>query len=113
MAKQGERWSYWRKVVQEHAASGLTQAAFCATRGITRKSLQRWRGKLREELQLERVPAMVEVVVAERPAPRPTSPAVRDVELLIGGDCSLFFAPGTAPEYIADLLIALRERGAC
>lgn len=58
------------------------------------------------------LPAVVEVVVEPTPVPPSPSP-VRDLELLVGGDCSLFFAPGTAPDYVADLVVALRERGAC
>jgi len=111
MATHLERREFWQKVVREFTESGLSQAAFAAQRGVSRKSLQRWRGKLRDEFGRSRSPAMVEVVVAE---PLVTAPApTPDLELLVGGDCSLFFAPGTAPDYVADLVVALRERGAC
>lgn len=112
MATRAERWAYWRELVREHAESGLTQAAFCAARGVSRKSLQRWRSKLRKHDEAALLPAVVEVVVEPTPVPPKPLP-VRDLELLVGGDCSLFFAPGTAPDYVADLVVALRERGAC
>lgn len=103
---------FWRRRVLEQAESGLTQVAYCTERGLATKTFQRWRTKLSLELQLEELPSVVEIVLDEpTPAAQPTS--VRDLELLIGGDCSLFFAPGTPPDYLADLVLALRQRGAC
>ena len=112
MAKRSERWAYWRRVVREHAESGLSQGAFCREHGVTLKSLQRWRGKLRDELRTEAVPQRVEVVVV--PAPAPPVPAPRqDIELLVGEDCVLYIAPGTPADYVAELVVALRRTGAC
>ncbi len=114
MAKRQERLAYWRALVREHAASGLTQVAFCAAKKVSPKSFQRWRSKLLAADGLALTPAVVEVVV-EEPVGFPVAPpsAARDVELLAGGDLSLFIPPGTAPDYVADLVAALRERGAC
>lgn len=104
--KQQERRKYWQRMVTEHAASGLTQVAFAKLRGIKVKSLARWRKRL---LPPASVPAVVEVVVEDLPA----SPSPRDRELLVGGDLSLFFAPGTEPGYVADVVLALKARRAC
>jgi transposase-like protein len=112
MAKRGDRWTYWRRVVREQAASGLTQVAFCAQRGVSRKSLQRWRSKLREDLRLEPVPQRVEVVV-EAPPALSVAPADQAIELLIGEECVLYVAPWTPTDYVAELVVALRRTGAC
>ncbi len=56
-----------RKLVVEHAASGLTQGEFCMPRGVVVKQLQRWRSKLRDELGLDVHGGAVEIVVAAGP----------------------------------------------
>ncbi len=110
MARQSDRWKHWRRLVREHAASGLTQAAYAAHAGISPKSLQRWRSRLLHELDLESPPAVVEVVL--EPAPTRGPPA-QPIELLVGEDCVLYIAPGTPTAYVADLVVALRRTGAC
>ena len=111
MAKRSERWAYWREVLREHAASGLTGVAFCEAHGLSVTSLRRWRSKLRSELEV--VPAVVEVVLGEPAVLAAPAAPPRDVELLVGGDLSLFFAPCTEPAYVAELVVALRRSGAC
>jgi transposase-like protein len=39
----------WAALVKEHEASGLSQRAFCAGRGIGQSSLRYWRGRLEED----------------------------------------------------------------
>lgn len=36
----------WQRLIDEQAGSGQTQAAFCATRGISVGSLQSWKRRL-------------------------------------------------------------------
>ena len=107
--KQSKRQLYWRRLVDEHAASGLTQAAFAAERAISVKGLHRWRKRFREESQAALLPAVVEVVVESAPA----RPPPRDLRLTLGSDLALVFEVATEPAYIAEVVIALRERGAC
>ncbi|MCP4809506.1 MAG: hypothetical protein GY884_29570 [Proteobacteria bacterium] len=108
--KQSKRRLYWRRMVDEHAASGLTQVAFAAQRGISVKSLYRWRGCFRGEAQAAWLPAVVEVVLDSEPA---APPPPRDLRLVLGSDLALVFDPATEPAYVADVVVALRERGAC
>ncbi len=113
MAKRSERWAYWREVLRGHAASGLTGVAFCEAHGLSVTSLRRWRSKLRTELELEAVPAVVEVVLDEPAVLATPAAPPRDLELLVGGDLSLFFGHCAEPAYVAQLVVALRRSGAC
>ncbi|MCP4921258.1 MAG: hypothetical protein GY913_30550 [Proteobacteria bacterium] len=107
--KRSKRQLYWRRMVDEHAASGLTQVAFAAARGIPVKGLHRWRKRFRDEAEAASLPAVVEVVIGSMPA----APPPRDLRLALGGDLALVFDTATEPAYVADFVVALRERGAC
>jgi transposase-like protein len=104
--KREENRARWQRLVEHYEASGLTQVAFAKQRGLNAKTLQRWRKRLRSEGAL---PAVIEVVVEDVPAP----PPARNLELLVGRDLSLCFAPGTSPGYVADIVVALKARRAC
>lgn len=107
--EQSKRQLYWRQMVDEHAASGLTQVAFATQHGISVKGLHRWRKRFRDEAQAASLPAVVEVVLDTAPA----APPPRDLRLAFGGDLALVFDTATEPAYVADVVFALRERGAC
>lgn len=48
MSRRGsERERYWRGVMREQRASGLSMAAFCRGRGVAVTSLYNWRGELK------------------------------------------------------------------
>ena len=114
--KQSKRRLYWRRMVDEYEASGLTQVAFAAQWGIRVKSLQRWRKRFREEVEAWSLPAFIEVIAETVPAPpdglQVVAPA-HPVELLIGEDCVLYVTPGTSTDYVVELVVALRRCGAC
>jgi transposase-like protein len=44
--RRPEREQYWREVVRDQAASGLSIAAFCRERGVSPASFFDWRRKL-------------------------------------------------------------------
>ena len=45
--RRSERERYWREVMREQRASGMSVAAFCRERGVSVTSLYKWRGKLK------------------------------------------------------------------
>lgn len=66
----------WRGILQEVENSGLTGAAFCAKNGLSVKSLERWRRKLRDQVL---VPArFVEVELPPSIVSRPMTPGKND-----------------------------------
>ena len=48
-ARNAERETYWRGILERQAASGLTAAAFCRRESISQPSFYLWRRKLRED----------------------------------------------------------------
>ena len=44
--RSSEREQYWREVIRDQAASGLTISAFCRERGVSAASFFDWRRKL-------------------------------------------------------------------
>jgi hypothetical protein len=44
-----ERADYWREVIREQEASGLSIAGFCRQRGVGQASFYNWRAKLRQQ----------------------------------------------------------------
>lgn len=84
MTAKPEQRKYWREsdaraFVDEHAASGLTIAAFAQARGIAAQRLKRWRRRLgiRSEIAARQgrpatasaAPAVVRIARVERAAP--------------------------------------------
>ncbi len=49
MGRQGSRSTeeYWRRMIADHKASGLTVAAFSAQRGFSKNSFYLWQKRLR------------------------------------------------------------------
>jgi hypothetical protein len=60
-ARSGRR-AYWQRQVEAHRRSGLTQADFCAQKGLRKGTLSFWKWKLAREA---------------RSAPRPDAPRPR------------------------------------
>jgi len=40
----------WQALIEQHAQSSLSAAAFCRKRGLSLSSFHRWRGKLRHKM---------------------------------------------------------------
>jgi transposase-like protein len=99
-------------MVRGHASSGMTQVAFARLHGIKDKTLSRWRQRLRQELELEQLPSVVEVVVEQEPIS--SAPLLRaSVEVRLGAGCAVVFADGAQPADLADLVLELRRRSLC
>jgi hypothetical protein len=46
IGRNEERWQYWRRVLEEHRASGQSIAEFCRERKLSQASFYSWRLKL-------------------------------------------------------------------
>ena len=48
MGKSNEKEEFWRLVIEEHGASGLSVRAFCEREGVPEPSFYAWRKRLRD-----------------------------------------------------------------
>ena len=48
MGKSNEKEEFWRLVIEEHGASGLSVRAFCEREGVSEPSFYAWRKRLRD-----------------------------------------------------------------
>ena len=83
----------WAALVKEHEASGQSQRAFCAARGIGQSTLRYWRRRLQEDgLDGERrVGARLVAVRVREEAP---VEGLSGVSLVAGGGVRIELAPG-------------------
>ena len=90
MAERNEgRWSYWRKVLDDHRSSGMSIAEFCRQRELNQASFYDWRKKL-ASIETEKVSVTVDsgnVVSASRSTAAPV-PSPLFVSLPVAGSDS-------------------------
>lgn len=97
-----------RAHVEEQARSGLTVAAYCAGRGLSRWTLYEWRRRLRAE----RTRSFVPVTVVARPGATAT-PAVGSsagVEVVLAGGRRLRLERGFDPATLSAAVETLEVR---
>lgn len=105
--------SFWREILQRHAASGLNVREFCRREQLAENLFFAWRRTIGErdgrpaptKRRPATSPAFAQAVVTAA-APRDSSVVVE----LVGG-CLLRFSGPAATEQLADLILALQSRG--
>ena len=109
MSKSGLR-AVWGERLVDYRSSGLTQAAWCAARGIPQNQLSYWKARLEEERSQDaagKTGTWCPVnVVAEsiRPGVGPVSAANLTLRL---GPVSIEVSPGFDPELLRGVVRAL------
>lgn len=99
MAKR-QTMEFWQGQLEGWRRSGLTQVAYCASRGLSIKSFHRWRGKEKETAASAK-PSLTLVPVS------PGAPAVgRTVQIHSPGGWRIDLPAASAP-WLADLLRSL------
>lgn len=110
----------WKKLFEEQAASGLSQAAFCRARGIPARRFQYWRYDRPSRLaRLPRSPRrgsqvaasvrLVPVKIVKRPvAPPRGESASSGVEVLLPGGLRVALQRGFDGSVLRDAVEALR-----
>ena len=115
-----QRERRWRELVARHASSGLSVRAFCRQEQLNESSFYAWRRTLTERDRetstvenanlAETTPVFVPAVVSNEPSPQqPTGEAAIAIEL--PGGCTLRLSGQAAIGQLADLVIALQQRG--
>lgn len=110
----------WRELVARHEASGLSVRAFCRQEQLNESSFYAWRRTLAErdcETSLADVANLAAstpdfvpaVVTSDAAAQQPTGDPSIAIEL--SGGCTLRLSGNTAASQLADLVIALQQRG--
>ncbi|TSC27505.1 IS66 family insertion sequence element accessory protein TnpB [Corallococcus sp. Z5C101001] len=93
----------WERVAEAFEASGLTQKAFSAQRGVRLSTLQSWVYRARRAATTRAEPVrLLPVQVAPTPASMESV-----LEVVAAGGARLRFAVGTDVAYVARLVAAL------
>ena len=95
------RSEYWRKLVQQHAASGQPVSVFCTERGLTEQSFYSWRKRLSRE-----APVSFALVSTDGSAGN----AGVSLELELGAGQRLRIPCGVDAATLRTVLMVLRER---
>jgi hypothetical protein len=97
--------AYWRKVLKQFSASGLSVREFCKREQLTESAFYAWRRTIGERDDTRTSgPAFVPAVVSKEAA-RESSIAIE-----LAGGCVLRFSGARATEELADLDLALQSR---
>lgn len=103
-----ERAGYWRDVLAQWRASGLTRAAFCRQRGISYHTLTYWKERLAHPPQARAVrreqPAGAQFVELAALVPRAHAPEAPRYEIVLANGRRLRLAGGFVEEEVARLL---------
>ncbi len=115
-----ERSDYWREVIREQEASGLSIAAFCRQRGVGQASFYNWRVKLRQQddpanrqaakfvpIELSAVPLGQGAM--DHSATTPATAACDDFEVLLGNGRRLRVPASFDPQTLRELLDVLEK----
>jgi hypothetical protein len=107
----------WPNLIAQWRLSGLTQAEFCARRGI---SLPTFRYHLYQPSRRSgsnhslagttsaATPLFLPVVCSPEPQPSPVPPAVSPIEVVLGDGLRVAVAPGFDPQTLRRVVDALR-----
>lgn|SRR5512135_583644 len=107
----------WPNLIAQWRLSGLTQAEFCARRGI---SLSAFRSHLYKpsrrsgspgspsETNTNGTPLFLPVVCSPAPQPIPVPPAASPIEVVLGDGLRVAVAPGFDPQTLRRVVDALR-----
>jgi hypothetical protein len=122
MAGWPGREQYWRKVIRDQAASGLSIAAFCREHDVPAASFFAWRRKLSRRAEVARPRAAEELAsaieVAEKPAarfvsfelPSPPRAGRSGLEIVLPDGCRLLVGELCDADWLREVLAAVRER---
>ena len=95
------RADQWSMVVQECAASGLSNREFCRLRGISEKSFYYWQRKLRKQVAESTAPQLIQL------EPEPV-PASEDMLQILYRGAELKLPYGVDMDAVAALLRSLQ-----
>ena len=97
--------AYWRKVLKQFSASGLSVREFCKREQLTESALYAWRRTIGERDEARTSgPAFVPAVVTKEATQEPS------IAIELAGGCVLRFSGSMATEQLASLVMALQSR---
>ena len=119
MARQRRSRKEWQRLIEEFEGCGLTQQQFATKRGLNAKTLENWAYRLRREAREAVAPVQFLPVSVRATAPRAavaSSTAAHEggiIEVVVGQDVRVRFAPGVDCDYLGRLLAAVTRSAAC
>lgn len=111
-----QRERYWRKVIRDQAASGLSIAAFCREHEVPAASFFAWRRKLSQRQVANEFPSASELI--EKPAaqfvslelPSPPHSGRTGLEIILPDGCRVLVGERCDADWLRQILAAVRER---
>lgn len=97
-AKFSSRREYWKSLIEEQKRSGLSQAEFCAKRGLSRSSFYNWSSTLKRDDERSALVPVIEV----------GNPIVEPMRIVFQNGVALHFAQKPEPEWIMEILRLVR-----
>jgi hypothetical protein len=117
-----DREQYWRKVIRDQSASGLSIAAFCREQDVPAASFFAWRRKLNGRAEVAGPRAAKELASAkelvEKPAaqfvsfelPSPPRAGRSGLEIVLPDGCRVLVGEWCDADWLRAVLAAVRER---
>ena len=104
---------FWKQVLTELEASGLTARAFAEQRGVNYWTMLGWRRRLRERRQAAEVRLLPVTVKATEDTIGIAASGSTDMELQLVEGIGLRFEIGTDVDYVGRLIRSLRSSSPC
>ena len=97
--------AYWRKVLKQFSASGLSVREYCKRQQLTESAFYAWRRTIGERDDSRTSgPAFVPAVVTKEAVQEPS------IAIELASGCVLRFSGADATEQLANLVMALQSR---
>jgi transposase-like protein len=108
MSRRGnsEREQYWRGVVRDQPASGLSISEFCRQREVSAASFFRWRRKLGQRQQEDSAAKFVSIELA----PPPAHAGQPSFEVVLPDRCRIIVPARFDADSLRELLGVLEDR---
>lgn len=106
--RDGKGEARWRELLARHASSGLSVRVFCQQEKLNESSFYAWRRTIAERDQASAIreePPFVPAAVTS------DAPAENSISIELPSGCVLRLSGSMAMEQLAELVIALQERG--
>jgi transposase-like protein len=98
MMSREERIKHWRRIIEKHAASGLSAATFCRDNNIRISQFHRWRRRFRKEYSQGNESGFLQLVPFSKPVQH------SGIRIRLRDDLSIEVDPGFDPHTLRGVI---------